>query len=226
MEKYRVLITDLTEYGALRCVAGVDLEDNSMVRPEPGPAQFWQATSCAPDGPFVPGNVVEFEATTPKPATDLPHLTEDRVVRGKPCAIESYDPEKFIEHLGKLNTPLEEIFGDQVKFENGKPYIEKGTECPSLFGTAVESTAVQFHESKYKDSPAKPRVLLELPNGTADLSITALDLREVHRAGGVKGLNSRFESAKLIHLRLGLARAWDDYPDRCYMQVNGIYILR
>jgi hypothetical protein len=40
---YRIIVTEVTNYGNLYCVAGWDLEQNAMVRPEPAPASFWDA---------------------------------------------------------------------------------------------------------------------------------------------------------------------------------------
>jgi hypothetical protein len=30
-------------------------------------------------------------------------------------------------------------------------------------------------------------------------------------------------SERAVYLRIGLARGWEKYPDRCYLQVTGIY---
>jgi hypothetical protein len=80
MAKYKLLITEVTNFGDLRCVAGWDLDRGKMIRPEPHPKGFWQTNYIAPTGPFEVGKTVEFEAENPNPATDYPHLTEDRVV--------------------------------------------------------------------------------------------------------------------------------------------------
>lgn len=220
MARYRALITDLTEYGNLRCVAGVNLANKSMIRPEPAPGSFWTDTDCAPNGAFALGNVVTFEANSPKPHTDFPHMTEEMVVEGEAKIDKTLEPEKFIRALSGLHTPLNKIFGKHVEFSNGKPFIRTGTKCASLYGTNVERSAIEFHEA-YE----KPRIMLDDSGIRANLSITALSLRELYRSKGLAALAAQFKSAKELHLRIGLARGFGSYPDRCYMQINGIFIL-
>ena len=77
---YRIVVTEVTLYGRLRCVAGFDLDRGVMIRPEPEPAGFWEAKVCGPNTTFHPGHVVEFRGE--RPQTALPHNTEDIVVGG------------------------------------------------------------------------------------------------------------------------------------------------
>ena len=103
MPAYQVLVTDITNFGDLRCVAGWDLDRSKMIRPEPSPGGFWPASKIAPNGPFGLGKVAKFVATEPSRATDYPHRTEDRVEsnaypdfhhqyrKGSPANLASYD---------------------------------------------------------------------------------------------------------------------------------------
>src|SRR2546430_1970731 len=80
MAAYHLLITEVTNFGKLRCVAGWDLDREKMIRPEPHPTGFWQADKIAPAGKFEVGKTASFIGTKPNPATGYPHMTEDRVV--------------------------------------------------------------------------------------------------------------------------------------------------
>jgi hypothetical protein len=123
MAKYRLLITDLTEYGELRCVAGWDLDRNKMIRPEPYAGGFWHQSYCGAGRVFTPGNIVTFDANLPEPKTDLPHLNEDRVVQIKTIAIErTLSRNEFMNHLDKIETVgREEAFAAPVPRSNQLP---------------------------------------------------------------------------------------------------------
>jgi hypothetical protein len=85
--QFRILVTDVTRYGTLYCVAGWDLERGSMVRPEPNSAnqhdessRFWNAEVAGPGRALDARNVVTFEAEMPPATFPYPHASEDRIV--------------------------------------------------------------------------------------------------------------------------------------------------
>jgi hypothetical protein len=106
MEKFRLLITDLTTYGQLRCIAGWDLDRKRMIRPEPRPGDFWPAAQTGAGTPFCPGAIAVFSAAPPKPVTDYPHLTEDHVVEGKIVRADALDAKAFAAALDGLGSTL------------------------------------------------------------------------------------------------------------------------
>lgn len=225
MARYRILITDLTEFGSLRCVAGWDLERNTMIRPEPAPAAFWQATRTGADQPFNPGHIVEFDADRPNPPTALPHANEDRVVSGGIQLVQRLGIEAFQETLGEIGSEgSEEVFGDPVEFANNKAYVSAGVDHASLVGLNIDRDDLAFTEDVF-DGERKLRALLTLQNRVVNLSVAAMDLKVQYRASGVDEVSAMFDEVDRLHLRLGLARPFDGQPDRCYMQVNGVYRL-
>jgi len=164
MAKFRLLITDLTEYGQLRCIAGWDLERGKMIRPEPHPGGFWQATLCGPGKPFAPGNIVSFEGAAPVPKTEYPHLNEDIVVQGAASLDKVLSADKFIEALRQVETVDRSVaFAAPVEIDNAKAFIRTGTKCPSLRGLKIKGDAVLFIEEKYGDKPPKARCLISIP---------------------------------------------------------------
>lgn len=228
MERFRVLITDLTNYGNLHCVAGWDIDRKKMVRPEPHAGGFWEQTYCGAGKPFAPGNIVTFEAAPPNPKTALPHLNEDMVVAAKTIKLEkTLSRISFSTDLAKISAlNREKAFAPPVEFANGKAFVRTGTNHTSLVGLAIPSGEVSFTTEKFGDKPPKPRCLIAVPNkAPLNLSIAATDLRDIFKKQGDSGLTQLFAGKHDLHIRLGLARGWGAYPDRCYMQVNGIYRL-
>jgi len=228
MAKFRILVTDLTEYGEkLRCVAGWDLDQNKMIRPEPRPGGFWDRAVCGTGQPFNIANIVVFEAAPPNPPTQLPHLNEDRVVEGGIAVEKSLSREEFIAALKQIPTVSGSVaFAAPVQARNAKAFVPTGTNHPSLRGLFVKSSEITFTTQKFGDGPAKARCLVTVPKSpTINLSIAACDLRAVFRKSGREGLKNLFINSNALHVRLGLARGFGDYPDRCYMQVNGIFRL-
>ncbi len=227
MEQFRLLITDLTDYGTLRCVAGWDLDRQKMVRPEPHPGGFWEQTLCGEGKPFAPGHIVILEASPPQPKTELPHLNEDKVVKGAIKLDKTLSRDKFLEMLRNVAAVSRATsFAAPVEISNSKAFVRTGTDHPSLKGLLIKGNEVSFVEEKYGDKPARARALIDIPHkAPVNLSIAATDLREVFRKQNVAGLSKLFRGKDDLHVRLGLARGFGAFPDRCYMQINGIYRL-
>ena len=87
MTQYDLIVTDVTSYGDLFCVAGWDRLSNCMIRPEPPGAnvaiessRFWSGQYAGPGRAFDLGNVVRFSAAPADPSFPFPHATEDRLV--------------------------------------------------------------------------------------------------------------------------------------------------
>jgi hypothetical protein len=225
MENYKVLITDLTEYGSQRCVAGWDLDRKIMIRPEPSPAAFWEQDVCGDGKIFQLGNIVDFKAEIPNPKTKLPHLNEDRVVSGQLTLTKSLSDEDFKSAL-RASHPVnrEQAFGAPVKIDNNKAYLEVGTNSPSLIGVSIKKNQIRFTSDSFGDNPPKPRCIISRRDGKSiNLSIASAELRTKFRAGGVRELNNSFGDTDDLIIRLGCARGFGNYPNRCYMQVNGIF---
>ena len=84
---YEIIVTDVTCYGSLYCVAGWDRLTGQMIRPEPPgakasnePSRFWNSGYAGPGKTFAVGNVVRVGATGALPDFLFPHATEDRMV--------------------------------------------------------------------------------------------------------------------------------------------------
>lgn len=161
----------------------------------------------------------------PNPPTLHPHLNEDRVVRGEVTMNRKLADRDFFAMLAKIPVgPANKAFEAPLEFANGKAYIRTNTRYPSLQAFRVRANSVQFFEENYKGKRT-PRCRITAGGRAANLSITATDIREMFRASGIGEVAKKFAGTTEIHIRLGLARGFGDYPERCYMQVNGIYKL-
>ena len=164
MSTYRLLITEVTDFGVLRCVAGWDLDREKMIRPEPHPAGFWNADRIAPYGKFEVGKTVSFVGMKPNPATDYPHLTEDRVVTseiGIGPVLDAVKTEKVLR--GATFDSLDKIFDGKLVVDGFKAYVPVGTGCRSLGGLIVSPKGAMVES--YHNYGGKERLRLRFSNG-------------------------------------------------------------
>lgn len=221
---FKIVVTEVTIYNKrLRCVAGFDPDRQVMVRPEPAPGAFWEAKFCGPNTTFHPGHVLDFDGA--RPETPLPHNTEDIVVRGKVRELSKLDGQAFKAVLRQAETcSPQKVFGGNLKFDGGKAYVSPGTDCGSLSGLSVDAARIRFLDQVYKEDH-KLRAELSIDGHRLNLSVGAKDFRQAFDKQGLAGASALLPEQGRAHVRLGLARAWDAVPDRCYLQVNGIYAL-
>ncbi|CAN7144744.1 dual OB domain-containing protein [Caulobacter sp. LjRoot300] len=222
---FKVVVTEVTIYNRFqRCVAGFDLERGVMIRPEPKAGAFWEAKFCGPNTTFHPGHVLDFNGV--RPETALPHNTEDIVVRGKVRELDKLEGEAFTQVLRRAEAlSPEKVFGTDLKFDGGKAYVPPGAHCGSLSGLSIDAAQIRLVDQIYKEDH-KLRAELTLDGHRLNLSVGAKDFRQAFDKQGLAGASALLPKRGLAHVRLGLARAWDVAPDRCYLQVNGIYALQ
>lgn len=219
---FKIVVTEVTIYDRLRCVAGFDLEREVMIRPEPKPGGFWEAKFCGPNTTFHPGHVVVFHGDQPK--TPLPHNTEDIVVRGRVRESGVLKDQDFRDSLkrAEIRSPSK-VFGRHLQFDGGKAFVRPGADCGSLAGLAIEAGGLVLIDQVYKDDH-KLRARLTVDGHVLNLSVAAKDFRQAFDKQGIAGARALVPEGA-AHVRLGLARAWDGAPDRCYLQVNGLHAL-
>lgn len=224
MAEYKLLVTEITNYGDLRCVAGWDLDRNKMIRPEPHAGGFWHSNTVGPVGSFEIGKTVRFEANKPNPETDYPHRTEDRVVVGTVRSGSS--PANYRGLLRDAAfASFDELFDRNLVIDGMKAYVPVGSECRSLGGLIVDAKGVEIES--YRNPSGKDRIRLQFRIGGIVLApnITASEVYASHASGELDALNQNISQASKLLLRVGLARAFDAMPDRCYLQINGLTIL-
>jgi hypothetical protein len=226
--KKRLTITDVTRMQEGRvCVAGYD-QDGKCVRPVLPPPGIHESSLYFQGQPIVfLFAVVEYDFK--KQISEPPH-TEDR------C----YDPAsvRFIERLDEtrrrklldqtLFPNLVEIF-DAPIFSDVGHYVLAGQGTRSL-GTIRPK---RIKKASWERSENKWKYRLGFADGSESkywLTVTDLSWRyyndallEGRSADEIASALTRKLLASQVYLRVGLARGWEQYPNRCFLQITGVY---
>lgn len=236
MAAYQLIITDVTCYGSLYCVAGWAADRGRMLRPEPPsanmasePSKFWDARFAGAGRLFAVGNVVTFEANRPPADFPFPHATEDRIV-------DLTRPRNVLRALNEtwtaravaagVSPTLEAAFdGGLVRAGSGKAYVPAGYVGRSLGAVEVSPEQINFFEDSYQGNKPKLRAELTIAGVDYDLSVPADSVRTRWKAAGLAGLRADLNASRRVHLRVGLSRPFPAMPNQCYAQINGIYFL-
>ena len=228
--KISLVITDVTRMQEGRvCIAGYD-RHRKCVRPVLPPPGIHERTLYVNDCVVVfPFAVVEYDLLQPVPHP--PH-TED--YRYDPASI------RFVERLDEKRKQViltrtvfqsvQAIFEVPIYSDVGH-YVMDG-QGPRSLGTTRPR---QILKAIYEQSPeGKWKYRLGFVDGdgtTYWLTVTDLAWRyycDYQRQNGrdPKGITSELTTAlksSQVYLRIGLARGWKEYPDRCFIQMTGVY---
>ena len=229
--KALVTITDLTRMQEDRvCVAGY-LPDGTCVRPvlerHGGLLEAWlRANGQLVVRPFATVELDLYERVPDPPHTE-DHLINPvyRVPRGM---LASDEQRAFLETIS--DESVNSIFGAAIHQGPGW-YVLAGEGRRSL-GTVraiIQELAISFTESGLWNC----RLLFADQTGeTYRLSVSDLTYRyyldhlrvreNLPRQEAARRLTEVFQEAR-IYLRIGLARGWEKFPDRCYLQITGVY---
>jgi hypothetical protein len=226
--KRELVITDVTRMQEGRvCVAGYDRQRN-CVRPVLAPPGIHESSLCAKKKPIVfPFALVEYDLLDhiPKP----PHTEDWRYDPASVRLIKKLGEKEKRETLERLCFPgVDAIFGTPIISAQGH-YVLDGQGTRSLGTIRPRQILKVIHEQR--DDAWKYR--LWFVNGermTWHLTITDLawryfcDSQRQTRSAEkiVSELTAKLEASQ-VYLRIGLARGWDKHPDRCYLQVTGVY---
>lgn len=237
----QLLITDLTRMqGNSICIAGVSV-DGTCVRPElprgriteswlrvvpPKHVRTWHVSQLI--RPFVD---VELDLRTPRP--DPPH-TEDWIV----SPIYSYVtsdvliPDVRDAVLASLDDgAVADIFGTEIHTGPGW-YVLAGNGTRSL-GTVVPQ-AVEHVDFGVRENGRYDYRLTFTDRAGCRYTLAVVDLafrhylrhlqaHEGHPVEECAAALTHTLRVNRVYLRIGLARGWERYPDRCYLQITGVY---
>jgi hypothetical protein len=226
----RLAITDVTRmYEGRVCVAGCD-ENGVCVRPVLPPPGIFEDSLCVRGRPVVfPFALVQYDLV--KHIPQPPH-TEDYV----------YDPRnlRLIRRLRDeerrslldrtVFAAVEEIFEAPIISGEGL-YIVRGQGVRSL-GTIQPRRICQAVHQQSPDGRWKHRLhFVDRKGSDYWLTVTDLTWRYYFNRERSQGRTPRQISAHLtsalakreVFVRIGLARGWERFPDRCHLQVTGIY---
>lgn len=222
-------ITDLTRMSGHRvCIAGMS-RDGRCIRLQlaNGIMEDW----LYENGQVVirPFTQVRFDLLEPRP--QAPH-TEDYTIRPDyKQALQVLRPNQRRQFLdGIIDPNVASIFGTDIQHDNGY-FVTSGQGVRSLGTVNVKgivrvSLKLVYNKWDYRiiffDTAG-----VCYPLGVTDLAFRYYvdDLRLRHHMDAVEigqQLTSTFKANQVI-LRIGLARGWNKFPDRCYLQITGVY---
>lgn len=229
-------VTDITRMEGTRVCVGGYLDDGTAVRPitgKAGPTEAWLAPGGAQIAPFA---VIELRVGRRPKRAQPPH-TEDRETpeRGQRVvrSLTSAEQKALLEQT--TSPSVRAIFDAELHADPSGPwgrYVRVGEGTRSL-GTvrAREITAVRYHH--YPDRGRWDyRLRFSDERGEAyQLAVVDLAFRQRLDAMRERGISSNAAarrtqialSEQAVYLRIGLARGWARHPDRCYLQITGVY---
>ncbi len=236
MAQYEIVVTDVTCYGTLFCVAGWDRTRGKMIRPEPPgsnpnsePTRFWDGDYAGPGKIFSVGNVISLEAVKPPATFPYPHRTEDRVVVAgsmlRPVEALAL-PDVALAVAAGVSRSIPIAFDRVlVRAPSTKAYVPKDAKVRSLGACNTSPANVRFQENLYKPEKPKLRATVTDAGLAYDLAVTSEATIARWKAAGLAGLRADLAASDRIHLRLGLSRPFSQRPNECYAQLNGLYFL-
>jgi hypothetical protein len=228
--KTQLVITDVTRMQEGRvCVAGYTRR-GKCIRPVLPPPGIHERTLYAEGQPIVfPFAVVEYDLLKPDPHP--PH-TED--VRYAPLSvrfIERLDDERKQTILNKTLFPnVKAIF--QVPLYSDVGYYVMDGQGPRSLGTVRPQQVTQIiHELSPEGKWNYRLVFLDGEGISYRLTVTDLAWRYYHdrqrqdrrEPNEITRRLTRVLQSSQVYLRIGLARGWEKYPDRCFVQITGVY---
>lgn len=219
-----LLITDVTEMGAGNyCVAGWCAEQNRMVRPLPNGVN-WPRSLLRSSG-VAPGATVRVQPITKTLMSAYPHRTEDTPVDPSGIQVISSDPGPwFGPNAPPTALTLEEAFESQITYNSEWNNCRQGVHVPA--GAKVRSLwaiRVTRDRLRFTEDFGKLKAILDDGSAKYKLAISSKALKESWRDGGLTLVAKALPASGDLHIRVGLARAWGEQPDKCYVMINGVY---
>jgi len=228
--KKPIVITEVTRMQEGRvCIAGYDQQGHCVrpVLPHPGIHESMLYSGAHPV--IFSSAKVELEFTQPTPQP--PH-TED--IRYEPASvrfIERQPAERWHKMLeATLSKSVSAIFEQPIHSEHGY-YIMDG-QGPRSLGTIKPARITEVIHDLSPENKWQYRLRFEdATNAAYRLTITDLAWRyycDQRRAQGedpaqIAAAMLSILQASEVYLRVGLARGWDKFPGRCYLQLTGIH---
>ena len=230
--KQQIAITDLTRMQKPKvCIAGY-ARDGTCIRPVI-PFQGIGEWFLRKDDRLIirPFAVVELDFLRRVP--ESPHTEDWEIDRLHRRLVTPQLPDEKKQRLLEKTArdSVAEIFGADIHDDFGF-YVKAGDGKRSLGTIRPAEVVGLFYEPQDSGTWDYRIVFKDQAAQTYRLAITDLTYRHYLDYGRVE-LNhplddtiarlTRFFNQRTTFLRIGLARGWEKYPDRCYLQVTGIH---
>lgn len=225
----RILITDVTDMSqGNQCVAGWDIDNHRMIRPLPNGSNW--TTNSAEKYRIIPGIIIRIQPTGREHNGSYPHSTEDTVINAEEIEVLDQTPVNwFTEYNLAVSDTVNAIFDGAIENSsqfNGNlqgVHIRTGTKCRSLGAIIIDRNRLQLVSDSYQDGPKKLKAIINDGEGSYSLSVSSHALKEAFANEGLPGANAALPNNERFHVRLGLARAFPDMPERCTLMLNGVH---
>jgi hypothetical protein len=229
--KALVTITDVTRMGGQRvCIAGY-LPDDTCVRLVfrwSNPTEEW--LKGAEGGVIRPFAVVECDL---QERDSQPPHTEDWIIdntyRVNKGLLSPDQQEALLTRI--CDESVERIFGAAIHQGPGW-YVKKGEGVRSLGTVKPRRVWEVFYNLNEKGKWEYRLAFSDQTGQRYKLAVTDLAFRYALDYLRVREKLSSLEAAQRlttmlqkarVFLRIGLARPWEEFPDRCYLQITGVY---
>jgi hypothetical protein len=225
-----LVITDLTRmYRGMVCIAGYN-KDLTCLRPISPAYGIPEHTLFDEHGtPIIyPFAVIHLDLLDPRP--EPPHTEDIFFFTPSPRFLrKARDPRHLLEQT--LSPDLATLFEQPIHHDLGF-YVMAG-QGPRSLGTIRPDAIIRVG---YEPDPRSGAwdYRLTFTDACGDiyrLKITDLTWqyycshqRTAHRTpADIASTLTHLLQTREVYLRLGLARGWKEYPDRCYLQITGLY---
>lgn len=226
--KKKLVVTDLTRmYRGTVCIAGYDAEHNCIRPTLPPPGIPEQALIKDGRAVVFPFALVEFDLLEPTPQP--PHTEDCRYKADSPFFIRRVQDRKTI--LGwSLFESVDALFDQPVL--TGPGFYVMDCQGPRSIGTILPRRISKVIYEAGEEGTWDYR--LHFVDGSDTLyRLKITDLTWHYYCDSLRGqdhdptaISSELTSvlkSREVFLRIGLARGWNKFPERCYLQITGIY---
>ena len=224
-----IVITDLTRmHRGMVCIAGYD-KDRQCIRPIQPPPGIPESMLLSTEKQLIifPFAIVEFELLKPEPQP--PHTEDIYFLSVSPKFIRrAKDTQKVLEWT--LFPNVQAIFEQPIYSDFGY-YVLDG-QGPRSLGTIRPQHITKVGYEPEPGGTWDYRLWFDDAEGDSyRLKITDLtwqyychSLRDEQRSPKRIALElTHILQTREVFLRIGLARGWKQHPDRCYLQITGVY---
>lgn len=231
--KTKLTITDLTRmHGGRVCISGYD-EAGTCIRPVlPHPGIAEQSLKVNGKAIAFPFAMVEFDLLEPRPQP--PHTEDYSYKPGSTRLVRVLTEEQRQELLSKtLFDNVEAIFEQSIQRKPGY-YVLDG-QGPRSIGTIQPQRVFEaiYAPGEKGEGDAWDYRLVFRDNAGERYRLKITDLTWHYYCDSLRSEKSDAQhiaseltyllKSRIVFLRIGLARGWKEFPDRCYLQVTGVH---
>jgi len=230
----KLIITDITRMAnEFICIGAVN-ENGESFRPLLPAGERIHQSRCCYDGLYIKPFtriLLDLEGNRPLP----PHTEDWYCVPGSLRILGFLSNDEKLILLNRIrDLDVKSIFGAQLEQANDQRafYIHKGFGHRSLGTIRVRRISGFSHQIfngnwDYRltfDDENNAQFRMKIVDLTFQTYIDHLRIRGGNSCQQIQySIMNNFHKCDEIYLRIGLARGWGKFPERCYLQITGVY---